>query len=355
MSDIVTFEQIESPRPGVDRATLMLQGRCAAIVPATGGVSQRHTITWNEAAGRAWVRLAGPQENPTQFRFQWLTRLMGARDALLFARGYEEEERVRSANDLARLMAAFVRDSALVKLTWRGVTQVGVLAEMGWEAGRADEWNVTVEFQPVEGPGGDSVYDAELDQSPDPLGTAETLLTIFDGAVSPIERGVTWAEDSIDALLTGVGTVRAQVTRLYRDADRIRQLPNGLKSVYASMSATLRQIMNTTADARDLTPPAPNVAQTDDAALQLTAAAYVADTQRQAQLVRNSAAMERNRYREANDGLRIHYGRKGETTMSLAWRYYGTIELADAIAERNGLRSTEIEAGARLVIPKAAA
>lgn len=348
-ADTLTIRQIEPPGPGQPMSTLVLSGRCAPLRPLTWGGEQRRSVTWMEGTPRAAVRLAGAEESTTTFKFRWMSRLMGDGAAKFGIGGALDA--IDSANDLEALVQQLRRDPALVMVTWRGRQVVGILASVSASAGYEEEWDVSVDFQPVGGPEAGSVWDAELALGPEPLSLAEKLLATLDNGLTSVEQATTWAEDALELVGARVGDVRAVLSRIYRDARSIRLLPQSAAGVAKQMAAGLQQLFTTSAYVRDTIVPAPNLAQTDDARMQILAAAYLGETDRAVRRARHEGALARRSFRPEADILRTHIAVAGETIWSVSFLYFGTIEYADLIAERNNLRSPELFAGAKIVIP----
>lgn len=348
-ADTLIVQQIEAGYPGQILSRLTLQGCCAPLRPVSWSGEQRRSINWVDGSGQADVRLAGPEERATTFRFKWLSRRMGETDALLSVVGTDNDEPVTSADDLEALINVMRREPSLVMITWRGRDVVGIIASVDSQAGYQGEWDVVVEFEPVQAP---RYPQPALVQPRSPGSTVAQLIDTLDNAVTEVERAVTWSDEVLDQVNDRIYEVRSTLGRLERDAALIGNRTAQLNGVRQNVAAGFQQLFRTTAAVREAMPAVPNIAQTDDARMQLLAAAYLSDTDRQSRLVRHGAALARAQFRDEGDVLAVHEGTKGETIWSLSWRYYGTVAFADVISDRNGLLSEEILGGARIVIPK---
>lgn len=349
-ADTLTIEQIEAGYPGQTLSRLVLSGCCAPLKPVSWSGEQRREITWIDGAGKADVRLAGPEEKATTFRFKWMSRRIGPNDALLSEIGGDGDgEPVGDANDLEALINVLRREPSLVMITWRGRQVVGVIASTDSQAGFEGEWDVTMEFEPVQAP---AYPQPALVQPRSPGSAVAQLVETLDTTLTDVERAVTWSDETLDGINDRIYDVRATLGRMERDAALVANRAAAVDGVRQNIAAGFQQVFRTTAAVRDAMVPVPNLAQTDEARMQILSAAYMADTDRQARLVRHGAALSRAQFRDEADVLAVHEGMAGETIYSLSWRYYGTVAYAEVISDRNGLLSEEIQGGARIIIPK---
>lgn len=344
----LTIAQIENPGPGRLRKTIEFDGSLAPLDSLAFGVSQRAEIEWLPGSDVASVRLDGGEETPTEARFVWKGRRFTPGEAKL------DGTYILDLDTLVQALSDFVRDRALVDVTWRGRTQRAVLQAFEPEEGdRAFEWTASLTFAWVAPPGRRARVAAP---SVSPPSFAARLQASFDEGMAEVETLVTFLRGPVDDAAAGVSRVRENLQRFENAALSLLNVAQSVAGVFKAIADTIQQLFTTTEDVQDaLAVSSDQLAQTDDAFAQIRARRYRTQQLRVARVARYQAALERRNYRPEADVLAVHEGVDGDTIWSVSRLWYGTPDLAWALARRNGLISTAIRSGQRLIIPRRAA
>lgn len=338
------LQQLEAPRPGDLPRRLELSGAAAPTDQIRWGVRQRGTKRHYPGSGKAAVHLDGPEELEPDLAFDWKSRVLGERDALL------DGNPVGNADDLVATVEDFVRDQALVRLEWRERSLVGYLAELIPVEGRESEYTATLTFDPTESPRW------ERSARPTPETPPESLATEFQANFAdPPQSPISAPRRLLEAVESALDEVNVTVRRFGELASEIQQTGETVGQIYRGTGEILATFVEQAADLRDaVTEPAGAIAQTDDPLAQMEAARYRRGLSESARKTRHRAASERTYYRaiEGREILGVHTVKAGETLWAISWRWYGTTELWKLIATRNGVAATSPPAGTRLQIPR---
>lgn len=351
----LTLRQIQSPLPGQEPLRLVLSGACGPVNAIKWGVSQRHSTRWYPGSGDAACFLDGPEEAPVELQFEWLTRTMGPRDALL-GRASDSDDActpIEDADRLAEVFESLVRDRALVELSWRMRTRVGVLEEITPSEGFESEYpTVTVTFQPTASPD----WEAARPRAPiDATSLFEEMQADWARAIDALLAPITLVRDTVESIESGIDALNATFRRFSAVTSAVRDTGASAVQVYRGVGEVLTTVIGQT-DALLSASAAPigAIAQTDDPIAQARAHAYSGRLAAASRRARAKAALERPTYRglEEGDLLGRHVAAEGDTIWSIAWRWYGDTGGAALIARRNGLTSTTLVAGTTLLIPR---
>lgn len=341
----LTIAQVGNPRPGVLPRRLTLDGSLAPLDSLGFGVSQRADIEWLKGSDVASVQLNGGEQSPTEARFVWKGNRFRRGEAQL------DDATIQDLDTLISTLTSMVLDRALVDITWRGRTQRAVLqAFEPEETGREFEHRATLTFAWV-APSGARTPSARPAASPGSF--AAKLAAGFEAGMDEVETFITFLRGPVDSAAATVSKVRENIQRVENAANSLFNVAQSTAGVGKAIADTIQQLFLTTDDiAEGLAISTDQLAQTDDAFMQIKARRYRTTQLRAASVTRYAAALERRNYRPEGDVLAIHEGVDGDTIWSVARLWYGDASLGPIIARRNDLISTAIRSGQRLVIPR---
>jgi len=340
----LTIAQIENPGPGRLKKTIELDGSLAPLDSLSFGVTQRAEIEWPPGSDVASVHLSGGEEEPTEARFRWRGNRFTPGEAKLSGTF------ILDLDTLVAALSDFVRDTALVDVTWRGRTQRAVLQSFTPEEGRAFEHEATLTFAWVSAPGRRKRLPAVR---PSPPSFAAKLQAGFESGMEAVESFVTFVRGPVDEAAQAVANVRENLQRIENAALSLVNVHQSVVGVVKAIAGTIQQVLTSTADVEEaLLVSSDQLAQTDDAFMQIRARSYRTSQLRAARTTRHAAVLERRNYRPESDVLAVHEGVDGDTIWSLALLWYGDVTLGPVIAHRNNLISTAIRSGQRIVIPQ---
>ena len=340
----LTIAQVGNPRPGVLPRRLTLDGSLAPLDSLGFGVSQRADIEWLKGSDVASVQLNGGEQSPTEARFVWKGNRFRRGEAQL------DDVEVQDLDTLIAILTSMVLDRALVDVTWRGRTQRAVLQAFEPEEGREFEHRATLTFAWV-APSGARTPSARPAASPGSF--AAKLAASFEAGMDEVETFITFLRGPVDDAAAGGSKVRENIQRVENAADSLFNVAQSTAGVGKAIADTIQQLFLTTDDiAEGLAISTDQLAQTDDAFMQIRARRDRTTQLRAASTTRYAAALERRNYRPDGDVLAIHEGVDGDTIWSVARLWYGDASLGPLIARRNDLISTAIRSGQRLVIPR---
>lgn len=341
----LTIRQIEAPAPGKLPRTLALSGWAGPINEIEWGGSQRASVEPISQSGTPSVRLDGPEEDATVFSFMWRSRLMQPGDATL------DGAEIATADELVAVVDSMRRDTALVEVTWRARTCVGFIEKASAKEAREGEYHGEISVKWVQSPGFLGAW-----QGPTVQGAAsftESLAASFETAMADIEAGVTFAANAVDDAQQAVANVRGAIGRMRRAISTAGNAAQDAIGIKRAVGASIEEFAGLTGAGLDvLSIPYAEIAQVDDPVVQIQARAWRNDQARALRVLRHRSALERGRYAADGDLLGIHYAVQGETVWLVSWIWYRTTELADFIGRVNGLRSTTLAGGQRLIIPR---
>jgi len=323
---------------------LTLEGSLAPLDAVAIGVSQRATIEWLAGSGVASVHLDGPEEEPTDIELRLVGRDFRVGDATL------DGVAVESLDTLVETMKGMVRDRALVEVDWNGTVQKAVFQRCVPSQRLAEEWSVTLTFAWVQGPS----YSVRLSRpvSASPVSFAASLEAAFDEGMASAQSALASIQRPIADVEMAISRVRENITQVSNAADSLQTTLRAPLGVWKTVGDTIAQLMTTTGDVFEaLVAPGVEWTQSEDARMQILGRTARSELMRAMATVRHRAVLERKSFRPESDILAIHEGVDGETIWSVARLWYGDARLGPAISRRNGLISTAIRSGQRLVIP----
>lgn len=347
MTELV-IRQIEFA-PGDVPRELRLAGWAAPMDEIDDAVEQRSQQEWVPAARAASTRLDGPEEMPIELKFTWKTRLLAPGDAKFGE--VDAAQPVARASDLVALVKEMVRTSSLVMLFWGSeIVIVGFLQRFEPHRGMHEEYEPTLTLQPSESPALSTR--ALTGGATRPRSLLEDMERGFEAAISTAERTVTHVRQVVDDAAQAVANVREGLSRMRAVVDTAGLAARDATAVRRGVGEQLQGLTGSTGDGLDtLSAPYSAIAQSDEPEAQMRARRW-RDTHAGAlRAVRARAALERARYRPESDILGFHEGTEGETIWLVSWIWYGDTGGADDIRRRNGMVSTRVRAGQRLVIP----
>lgn len=341
---MATFEisQIEGPR-----RRLVLRGWAAPLAGVAWPVRQRGETRWTRSGGVGHA--VGPQVMPSEFEFAWRpSQLQASEVATLDGR------QIRDPYTLQAAVSQMVVDGASVVVTWQGRPRPGLLREFtpvegtaaaGWTATLEVDWLQPARRIPTPPPG----FDARS--------SYDKLLSGF--------RKLTEALTFPARIVSGYATdVRAGVAEVHRAFRRLRGVASTYQTAVRDVAgipgragAALGELISQV-DALDELADKPIDALVDDAEdpdaeryLQTTRAR--AKAVRAARLVRRQAILDRVRLvARRSNVLGTHKGVDGDDARMLALRYYGRLDVAEALARYNGLDGYEVPSGLQIVLPR---
>lgn len=338
----LTIRQIENPRAGVKPKTLVLDGRAGPHDKLSWGGSQRGEVEWLPGSSVAAVRLDGPEERPTDFRFVWRGHDFQVGDATLDGVPLADLDSLVDALDTIR------RDTALVEVEWRGRAQKAKITSFEADEGLAQQWEATLTVQWVEAL--DRPVRIVRRRSPRAFG--QMMRTRFEEDTTGRDAHVTFARRPVETMESGLDAVRRGIGQIEAVALSATNAASSVVGVGRAMAATIQQVITASDEvAASAAVSSDTIAQTEDATEQIAARLFRSKAARAARRARHLGALERRHYRPESDVLAIHTAVAGETIWSVSRLYYGTPAHGPAIARRNNLVSTALRAGQRLVIP----
>ncbi len=340
----LTIRQTEPPRPGTRPRVLELGGSLGPLDSLRFGGTHRGEVEWLPGSTVAAVRLDGPEEGPTDFRFKWRGRDFTLGEAML------DGQPLATIDDIVDALDSFRRDTALVEVTWRGRTQRAKIDSFIPEHGFENEVEATLTLQWVEALQG--VRLRSRPPRPNPPSFAAKLQAGFDDDMASVESVVTWVRGPIDLAAQAVAQIRANIFQVKNAALSLTSLASDATGVVRAIGATIQQLFTSTDEVdASMAISSDQLAQTDEARMQILARLYRTQTLKAARATRYSAALERRNYRPESDVLAIHEAVLGDTIWSVARLWYDNASLGPMLARRNNLISTVLRPGQRLVIP----
>ncbi len=374
---------------------LVLRGAGLPLQGASWKSEQRLVTKWYAGARSATQHVLGPFDAPSEWKGVWnTTRLFGAPPSYYSGAGAEEQLIIR-ANELRDLVDAFARDGALLRVTWatdddRTLVREGRIGPYDFAHARMDdiEWQITFVWT---GRGDDGERTTPTTESLEAAARAAQAAlrrvgSVVNGNLGPFTAiegllGSALANTigkyeglsrQIVHLLEGAAADSAEVAKLIAAALSSTDLANatpyeasldaGLAASAAVQSATAigdelgRQPVEAQVPGGRPSQVASAAAYTarvhaaaDDAAARALALQGAA-ARRQSSVAKGGAARDRVAGRSVIATLRP---RAGETFASLAQKYYGSPDMAGALARANGVPSYQVAPcpGALVLVP----
>jgi hypothetical protein len=386
----IVIEELEGRR-----RTLTLVGPALPLRGATWGGEQRLVTTFPPGkGGEATQQVLGAIEEPSEWEGVWNTTRMVAAPSILRSNG--QDQQITRAFTLMSTFEDIARSGALLRVTWatenRKISREGRVGTYKFPVDREDDirWNASFVWT-SRGSGNDTAPAAQASED------VEASVRAMNRALTDLQSAIVGA--SVQSVDPNVPSSPSFVT-----LGQLEQLANVPKTFIEGVSNTAARLRTTVSRTVSVIEAARNqpaeVAQVAGTAARETSAELLAVQKRMGRIppetltdagapasgvARNAAyfalvagkndvvlmraleteAAARKRVRaaeaargvdqtRAQDVVTTVYARAGDTFAKLAARYYGTADLAAALARANGLPPYQVSpvVGSQVIVPR---
>jgi nucleoid-associated protein YgaU len=386
----IVIEELEG-----QKRTLTLIGPALPLRGATWGGEQRLITAFPPGrGGEATQQVLGAVEAPSDWEGTWNTTRMVSAPSLLKSKG--QEQQITRAFTLMSVFEDIARSGSLLSVTWatedRKIGREGRIGPYKFPIDRADDirWSASFVWT-SRGSGNETSPIAQASENIEASvrainGTLADIQSSIVGApVQSVSSGIPGGASFVtlgqleqiasaprafaERIGTTVAALRSNVSRTVGIIETARNQPAQVAEVAATTARETQTEMLSIQQRLGRIPPEVQVQPgTPISGVARTASYFASIEQKTQNAIRQSIAVQnaaRKNMRagdarrtedqaSAQDVVETVFVRKGDTFASIALKYYGTADLAPALARANGLPAYQVApaVGKRIIIPE---